>query len=46
VGIREELARLVVHGTLHALGRTHPDGRGRDSSRMWLEQELVMRDVG
>jgi probable rRNA maturation factor len=45
VGVREELARLVVHGTLHALGRTHPEGRGRAESTMWREQEAVMRDV-
>src|SRR5687767_4346982 len=29
VGIREELARLVVHGTLHACGWSHPDGDDR-----------------
>lgn len=46
VGVREEIARLVVHGTLHALGRTHPEGHGRAGSPMWREQEALLRDVG
>lgn len=46
VGVREELARLVVHGILHAVGRTHPEGRGRSRSPMWTEQEEVLRRVG
>jgi probable rRNA maturation factor len=46
VGVREELARLVVHGTLHAVGRTHPEGQGRSRSPMWEEQEEVLRRVG
>jgi probable rRNA maturation factor len=45
VGVREELARLVVHGTLHAVGRTHPEGPGRARSEMWREQEEVIRGV-
>jgi len=36
---REELVRLVVHGTLHALGRDHPEGEGRTRSPMWRRQE-------
>jgi probable rRNA maturation factor len=36
---REELIRLVVHGTLHALGRDHPEGAGRTRSAMWRRQE-------
>jgi probable rRNA maturation factor len=36
---REELIRLVVHGTLHALGREHPEGPGRTRSAMWRRQE-------
>ncbi len=36
---REELARLTIHGVLHALGWTHPDGEGRLTSRMWRRQE-------
>lgn len=36
---REELVRLVVHGTLHALGQEHPDGPRRTRSAMWRRQE-------
>jgi len=36
---REELIRLVVHGTLHAVGREHPDGPDRTRSAMWRRQE-------
>ena len=36
---REELIRLVVHGTLHAVGREHPDGPERTRSAMWRRQE-------
>ncbi len=39
IPLREELIRLVVHGTLHALGYRHPEGRGRTRSRMWRRQE-------
>jgi probable rRNA maturation factor len=39
VSLREELIRLVVHGTLHALGRTHPEGPARTRSAMWRRQE-------
>jgi rRNA maturation RNase YbeY len=39
VSLREELIRLVVHGTLHALGRTHPEGPERTRSAMWRRQE-------
>ncbi len=36
---REELVRLIVHGTLHALGRDHPEGAARTRSAMWRRQE-------
>lgn len=36
---REELARLVVHGTLHVLGWDHPEGADRTRSPMWRRQE-------
>ena len=38
-GVREELARLVVHGTLHVLGHDHPGGTERTASPMWRRQE-------
>lgn len=47
VGVREEIARLVVHGVLHVLGHDHPDGPERQSSPMWRRQEsLVKRLLG
>lgn len=46
IGVREELTRLVVHGTLHAVGRNHPE-QNREKSAMWKRQEaLVKRLVG
>ena len=42
VGLREEIARLVVHATLHILGHEHPDGVGRESSAMWRRQEALL----
>jgi probable rRNA maturation factor len=39
VPVREELARVVVHGVLHALGHQHPEGDGRERSPMWKRQE-------
>ncbi len=43
VGVREELARLVVHGTLHACGWEHPEGDERIVSPMWRRQEQLLR---
>jgi len=43
VGVREEIARLVVHGTLHVLGHDHPDGEERLVSAMWRRQEALLR---
>ncbi|MGH7626671.1 MAG: rRNA maturation RNase YbeY [Gemmatimonadaceae bacterium] len=40
--VREEIARLVVHGTLHVLGYDHPDGEERSASRMWRRQEMLL----
>jgi probable rRNA maturation factor len=45
VPVREELARLVVHGTLHVLGRTHPEGDARTRSPMWRRQEELLSRV-
>jgi len=39
IPVREELIRLVVHGTLHVLGHEHPEGEGRTVSPMWRRQE-------
>ena len=39
VPLRQELIRLVVHGTLHVLGYDHPAGEGRVRSPMWRKQE-------
>lgn len=43
VPVREELIRLVVHGTLHVLGYDHPDGPGRTRSAMWRRQERYVK---
>lgn len=44
VGVREEMVRLVVHGTLHACGWEHPEGDDRMTSPMWrLQERLVSR---
>ena len=42
-GIREELLRLVVHGTLHVLGHDHPTGDERTTSPMWRRQEQLLQ---
>ena len=42
VGLREEIARLVVHATLHVLGHEHPEGVGRETSAMWRRQEALL----
>ena len=45
VPLREELVRLVVHGTLHVLGHDHPAGEGRTRSAMWKKQERYVRKL-
>ena len=42
VPLKEELSRLVVHGTLHVAGHDHPDDETRTSSEMWKRQERVL----
>lgn len=46
VGVRDEVARLVVHGVLHVLGYDHPDDAAREDSDMWRRQERLLRRFG
>ncbi len=43
--VREELARLIVHGLLHALGYDHADDESRLVSPMWQRQERILARV-
>lgn len=43
--VREELVRLVVHGTLHVLGHDHPEDESREDSPMWRLQERIVKRV-
>jgi probable rRNA maturation factor len=45
VSIREELSRLVVHGTLHVAGHDHPEDESRVDSDMWKRQERILDRV-
>ena len=42
ITLREELLRLVVHGTLHITGHDHPE-KHRERSAMWKRQERLVR---
>ena len=42
VTVREELVRLVIHGTLHVLGYDHPETDARTRSAMWRKQERLV----
>jgi probable rRNA maturation factor len=45
IPFRQELIRLIVHGTLHALGRDHPEGAARTRSAMWRRQERYVETL-
>ncbi|MEO7041223.1 MAG: rRNA maturation RNase YbeY [Gemmatimonadaceae bacterium] len=45
VGVREELTRLVVHGTLHVLGYTHDENADRTRGDMWRRQEALVAAI-
>ncbi len=40
--VREELIRLVIHGTLHVLGHSHADDDERTTGEMWRKQERLV----
>jgi probable rRNA maturation factor len=42
VGVREEIVRLVVHGTLHVLGHSHAEDYMRERGAMWRTQEALV----
>lgn len=45
IEVREEILRLVIHGTLHVLGHDHPSGPERADSEMFRLQEALVRLV-
>jgi probable rRNA maturation factor len=45
VDLREELARLAIHGTLHVMGYDHPEGTERDASPMFELQERLVGEL-
>ncbi len=45
IGVRTELVRLIVHGTLHVLGYTHDEGAGRMDGEMWRRQEAIVATI-
>ena len=45
IPLRQELIRLIVHGTLHALGHDHPEDERRTASPMWRRQERYVAAV-
>ena len=46
IPVAEELARLVIHGTLHVIGYDHPEGPDRTQSPMWRRQERYLACLG
>lgn len=45
IGVRTELVRLIVHGTLHVLGYTHDEGASRMHGEMWRRQEAIVAAI-
>ena len=45
VDVREEMARLAIHGMLHVLGHDHPDGPERSGSPMFALQEKLLTSL-
>ncbi|HEU5184163.1 MAG TPA: rRNA maturation RNase YbeY [Gemmatimonadaceae bacterium] len=45
IAIREETARLIVHGVLHVLGYDHAEDDSRVTSAMWHRQERLLAKV-
>ena len=45
IPVRQEVIRLLVHGTLHALGYDHPEGGRRTRSAMWRRQERYVETL-
>ncbi len=44
IPVREEIARVIIHGVLHVVGYDHPDEE-RERSAMWARQERLVRRV-
>ncbi len=42
IPFKREIERLVVHGSLHVVGHTHPEDDSRDDSLMWRQQEKIL----
>ena len=42
ISVRQEIERLVVHGSLHVAGNEHPEDESRTSSPMWRKQEKIL----
>lgn len=42
IPLREEILRLAIHGTLHAIGYDHPVDSSRERSPMWRRQERYL----
>jgi probable rRNA maturation factor len=45
IPLREELARLAIHGVLHVLGHDHPEGAERERSPMFELQERLLSEL-